>query len=170
MDGVPFLESTAESRDKLRDVLKIVYEDGTPLYSMIASPMIFGNDVYAVAGGRIISQIVTPITEEEYIENQYNEGYYDNGLKDNESDTIYYEDIDSETGDTIYNQYYKGAVIDTAVIDGAFVTSTQYADLTVESGQENAIKVYYAGTAPAPVHLEFTVPIDVNETNDQAGT
>lgn len=160
---IQFLLNNPEAQTLLKDILKIVYEDGIPMYSMIASPMLFGDDVYAVSGGRMISTIAQPISAEEYAQNHTSEGYYDNGLKEGADDFIYYEnEIDPETNQMTYHQYYKGGVIETAVIDGAFVTNTTNSPLNLVEGDENAIKLYYAGTAPAPIKICFTIPITLN--------
>ena len=134
--------------DKLKDVLKIVYEDGIPLYHMIASPMLFGNDVYAASGGRLNSRIVEEIGQEEYEANQNVDGYF------------YYT---KRTGDsTMQLLYYKGASIGNGTIEGAYMTTTETGNLQIVSGTENAVHLYYAGTAPAPIELKFTLDIQLN--------
>jgi len=52
---------------------------------MIASPMLFGNDVYAAAGGSLISTIYKPITADEYKDEPgyHNTPYTKEGLEGN---------------------------------------------------------------------------------------
>lgn len=136
-DAKGYFGSTAAEKSTLKDVLKIVYEDGIPLYSMIAVPMMFGDDVYAVSGGRMISKIAEAINENDYLEQ---EGYF------------------------IWNgQRYRGASIynTTAgvggVIDGAFMTTSTVQHISIGAGETKYL--YYTGTAPSPVELTFTMDI-----------
>jgi len=128
--------------DKLKDVLKIVYEDGIPLYHMIASPMLFGNNVYAASGGRLNSKVATVITQNEYDSHSTEEGYFYNSKV-----------VDGETVIT----YYKGASINYGTIDGAYVTTTANNSLTIPI--KGSVNLYYSGTAPAPIKLSFKVRI-----------
>ena len=149
-DGVAFLESTPAAKDKLKDVLKIVYEDGIPMYSMIASPMLFGNNVYATSGGRYTSVVAGPANSEEFTSKGWiwdanSEGCFT-------IDDVQWFGARAEENDS--NNYSN-----LATIDGAFVTTTANTSLTVPPGEENAVKLYYAGTAPAPIKLSFNISI-----------
>ena len=170
-DGVNFFDNSIAAQEKMKDVLKIVYEDGIPIYNMIDSPMLFGNDIFAASGDRIISRIATECDEAAYLAAISGdiEGYYNNGLKDNSADDIYfYLGEDEETSEPMYAQYYYGAVIEDAnnptykhgVIDGAYIASTENASMDFAVGTSHYL--YYAGTAPAPVTLSFTIPINLN--------
>ena len=145
-NNINFFENNAVAQQTLKDLLKIVYEDGTPLNSMIASPMLFGNDVYAVSGGRAISYITQTISATEYNAHEGQEGYSDDGLD---------QGLDSE--------YYKGARVSSdeglvlGTIEGAFITKTSQTAIDLPPGEEMAINLYYAGTAPSPVILGFKI-------------
>lgn len=188
-DGVDFFANNSASQDKLKDVLKIVYEDGIPIYNMISDPMFFGDEIYAEAGGRIIGYIASQyiingpqdlgaeITEEIYNQKmlEHAEGYYNNGLaSDNDPDINFYiGKVDDGEGNLVdvYAQYYCGAVIEDhedststqGVIDGAYMTTTN-GNSHLSITQNTPYSIYYAGTAPTPVKLTFTIPIDI--TND----
>lgn len=191
-EGVNFFDENEISKDKMKDILKIVYEDGIPIYNMIASPMLFGNDIYASSGGRIISciasdaEIIAPgqvspsaITEELYNGKMAEgvAGYYNNGLADDDTPDInfYLDTIDDGEGNMIdvYAQYYCGAVIEdhssptntAGVIDGAFISSTKNVHMALPPLDQqgiNTLSLYYAGTAPAPLKIKFTIPIQVD--------
>ena len=169
-DGTDFFGNTDIAQEKLRDVIKIVYEDGVPIYNMIDSPMLFGDDIYASSGGRVISRIAKEITQQEYEAAilEESEGYYNNGLKDNNDDLIYFYNGQDQNDQPVYVQYYCGAVIEGStpdyahgVIDGAFISSTTNTVFKIE--HDSAYYLYYAGTAPSPVVLEFTIPITLNQ-------
>lgn len=162
-EGVDYFGDNPAAKDKLQDVLKIVYEDGIPLYHMIAAPMLFGGDVYAMSGGRLISKICAPSSEEEFQQMRLTEdGYYSNGLVKG----VYF-DFD-ENDQPIYEQYYKGATIDDpdtpnlfeGVVDGAYMVKTSTSAISLTS--HNYLYLYYAGTAPAPITLKFAIVLANN--------
>ena len=149
--------------DVLKDVLKIVYEDGIPLYHMIASPMLFGNDVYAASGSSAISFIYQPIEESDY---KNEPGYHQND--------IVYNNPSEEESDFEPASYWIGGVIQDsnnsteytqrhgAIIAGAHVTTTTNSNLIIPVGNNNALNLYYTGTAPAPIKLDFTISIGLD--------
>ena len=146
--------------DTLKDVLKIVYEDGIPLYHMIASPMLFGNTVYAASGGSLVSTLYMEISSDQLTGHETDPGYHSGG-KISTTPEINVEN--PWTGGVIQDENYTG--IHGAVIAGAYVTTTENSNLTIYQGKENAVHLYYPGTAPAPVLLKFTIDIELNDAN-----
>lgn len=151
--------------DTLKDVLKIVYEDGIPLYHMIASPMLFGNTVYAASGGSLVSTLYMEISSDQLTGHETDPGYHSGG-KISTNPEINVEN--PWTGGVIQDENYTG--IHGAVIAGAYVTTTENSNLTIYQGKENAVHLYYPGTAPAPVLLKFTIDIGLNENNNYVKT
>lgn len=150
--------------DTLKDVLKIVYEDGIPLYHMIASPMLFGNTVYAASGGSLVSTLYMEISSDQLTGHETDPGYHSGG-KISTNPEINVEN--PWTGGVIQDENNTNDYIRThgAVIAGAYVTTTENSNLTIYQGKENAVHLYYPGTAPAPVLLKFTIDIELNDAN-----
>lgn len=146
--------------DTLKDVLKIVYEDGIPLYHMIASPMLFGNTVYAASGGSLVSTLYMEISSDQLTGHETDPGYHSGG-KISTNPEINVEN--PWTGGVIQDENYTG--IHGAVIAGAYVTTTENSNLTIPQGDTNAVHLYYPGTAPATVLLKFTIDIRLNDNN-----
>lgn len=146
--------------DTLKDVLKIVYEDGIPLYHMIASPMLFGNTVYAASGGSLVSTLYMEISSDQLTGHETDPGYHSGG-KISTNPEINVEN--PWTGGVIQDENYTG--IHGAVIAGAYVTTTENSNLTIPQGDTNAVHLYYPGTAPATVLLKFTIDIGLNGDN-----
>jgi hypothetical protein len=61
------------------DAIKIVYEDGIPIASMISHTMLFGSNIFASVDYSEYSRIVKVIEENEYKDST--EGYYNNGIE-----------------------------------------------------------------------------------------
>jgi len=112
-----------------QDALKIIYEDGIPLGSMIEKNMLLGNGTYASVEGQVISKIWS-MTEEE--ENWATEGV---GARIEANDATY--------------PYEKG------VIMGSIIDATGDGIRSLEPGAIGLF--YYAGTAPAPTVISFTL-------------
>lgn len=146
--------------DTLKDVLKIVYEDGIPLYHMIASPMLFGNTVYAASGGSLVSTLYMEISSDQLTGHETDPGYHSGG-KISTNPEINVEN--PWTGGVIQDENYTG--IHGAVIAGAYVTTTENSNLTIPQGDTNAVHLYYPGTAPATVLLKFTIDIRLDDNN-----
>ena len=151
--------------DTLKDVLKIVYEDGIPLYHMIASPMLFGNTVYAASGGSLVSTLYMEISSDQLTGHETDPGYHSGG-KISTNPEINVEN--PWTGGVIQDENYTG--IHGAVIAGAYVTTTKDSNLTIPQGDANAVHLYYPGTAPATVLLKFTINIGLDNTNNYVNT
>ena len=115
-----------------QDALKILYEDGIPLGSMIQNDMLLGNNAYAIVEDRVDSKIYVPSTA--------------NGS---------FTDIDGLQGvgaciaGTVGGITYKG-VIAGALIDASGNGITSLA-------QKQKAYFYYSGNAPAPTILDFTM-------------
>ena len=110
-----------------KDALKILYEDGIPLGSMIQENMLLGNGVYAQVESQDISKIWNPTTEV--------------GAKIEANDAV--------------APYTKG-IIAGAIVDvngGQITTLPRLTDAYF----------YYAGTAPAPTIITFTLTPDFED-------
>lgn len=160
--------------DTLKDVLKIVYEDGIPLYHMIASPMLFGNTVYAASGGSLVSTLYISINEDQYTGHENDPGYHHNNpAYQDTNENAAFEDLSEYwTGGVIQDENNTNDYIRThgAVIAGAYVTTTENSNLTIYQGKENAVHLYYPGTAPATVLLKFTINIGLDNNNNYVNT
>ena len=189
-EGVEIFNGSSTVQDELKDVLKMIYEDGIPVSSMISEPMLFGNEIYATEGNIVISSICQPcdpsyLAANGNVQIQYDTntgevislsggdpGYYYNGDSQHSDDSYYYpapEDPDNPDAPPA-NKYYYGAVIEEnnvsigtkGTIFGPFIKSARGAGLNFLPGEENAFNLYYAGTAPSPVLLNFTIPITLD--------
>lgn len=152
-DGVDFSSNSLQAQDKFKDILKIVYEDGIPVRQMIASPMIFGNDIYATSGNSITTCVVQTTTEAVYNANSTVTGYYNNGLEKGLSSAYYYGAVAEDAANPTYT---KG------IISGAHTARLDTIHLSLPKDQY--IYLYYAGTAPAPIKFTFTIPIIVGSS------
>lgn len=155
-NGENFLGQTDAAKNAFKDVLKISYEDGIPIYTMIGDPMLFGEDIYAVASGRIIGMIAGPATSSAFSGKTWTEG--------------------AEGCFKVNNTNWMGARIENTstsqlegVIDGAYIANSENVNISIGVGQYQYL--YYAGTAPAPVQLRFTIPIqlDLQSSNNANG-
>ncbi len=163
------------------DALKIIYEDGIPLGSAAQTSVFLGGDMFATVVYKLAYRIAQAIPLDEgstdeptAYKNGKNgpdaEAYFNNG------DDIMYGDVYRFPGETpgTYEKYYCGAVIATlngedqvsgARIAGTNVTSTEGNSFGTDLPVSEKANLYYAGTAPAPVSLYFTLyPIINSET------
>ena len=141
------------------DILKIVFEDGIPLSSMIKETIALGGEVYATVEAELRSRVCTEVDQEEY------------ELAGGQPGSWYgTEDVDGGT------LYYKGAIVAddnqtielaTAVTSGAFMSGEgNISQLRpVNMANENYAYFYYAGTAHAPLKLEFEFFPIIDETS-----
>lgn len=65
-EGVELFSGTPEAKEKLKDALKIIYEDGIPLSSFLSDPMIFGDNTYAAQSNQKISYVAQELTQEDF--------------------------------------------------------------------------------------------------------
>lgn len=142
------------------DAIKILYEDGIPLSSMITSTMLLGSNIFASVNYQMLSRIVSQSTISDYEANSTTIGYYNNGNVP----------LVGETTPRAPWQYYKGAVI--ATMDGdRYITGSRIAGAIMndENGVSylapyssanptgTTISFYYAGTAPSPANIKFNL-------------
>lgn len=150
-----------------QDALKILYEDGIPLGSMISDNMLLGNGAYANIEGDNDKQIWTPpqtgIPEgaivpsgEDYFGNDIykawliGEGSYGariyGTINGNENPSSQYI-----VGD--YHGYIAGAIVDGSGngINNFSINQTAY--------------FYYAGTAPSPIKISFRLQLKMSNDN-----
>lgn len=136
---------------EIPDAIKILHEDGIPLSSMIDTTMILGGNIFASVEHKIYSRIVHMISESEYNSMSEELGYYNNGLTYN------------------INQFYAGAVIFDSTRDiGGRIAGTLMSEADgvenldpIELASQNYINFYYAGTAPSPVILKFSLTPEI---------
>ena len=155
-----------EVRDN-QDALKIIYEDHIPLGSTTNVSVFLGGNVFATVISKIYSQIVAPISEEEYEEGhnssdqEYSKAFYNNGNVSEGGE--YYFPATNENG---YYQFYSGAVIATLKndgeeyesggrIDGAELSTMGENDSGATLSNTDIANLYYAGTAPSPLKIKF---------------
>lgn len=216
-EGVAIFDTQITTEDSLKDVLKMIYEDGIPISSMISEPMLLGDEIYAAKGNAVISAIATPVNFLEqsvtleqgsdygtflsHVNVAYDEesgqvktitsrdpGYHVDGgtpvindPNDPEDDTYYFpiDEADQDPDNPPENPYFPwfyGAVIEeddvttptNGTIFGPFIKSAEsgldFPPMRSES-DVNAFNLYYAGTAPSPVILKFSVPILLDEND-----
>ena len=133
------------------DALKILYEDGIPLSSMITSTMLLGGSTYAIVENKVNSRIVAAINEAEYNEHQGEEGYYYSAIGYTQND----EQIHYFRGAVIFNpNTNKGGRI-----AGASMGENNGISFIPPYGTspDSTTYFYYAGTAPSPTKLTFTL-------------
>lgn len=119
-----------------QDALKILYEDGIPLGSMIQKNMLLGNGAFAEVEGQVISRIWSIANDEDIT--------WTDGVPDGEGARI--EDDDAVV------PYQLG------VIAGAIINASGdgiYSLPKHMEGDQNIGYFYYSGTAPAPTIIEF---------------
>lgn len=124
-----------------KDALKILYEDGIPLGSMIQNNMLLGNGSFANVEDNVISRIWSMSEEEE---NWETEGV---GAR-----------IEAETQEAAVIPYTKG-VIAGAIIDadGNGISSLSKSTPYDSPFDANYGHFFYSGTAPAPTIISFTL-------------
>ena len=158
------------------DALKIIYEDHIPLGSSTTVSAFLGGDIYASVKYQDYSRIVTQLfpNDEEQARIAYEEGIEAAGADLLQRSAFSYETIEQQVPDpenpsqTITEEitkYYKGGVIARdegvdgyigAIIAGASMDS-QDESSGVEIPQNSLAYLYYAGNAPSPVKLTFTL-------------
>lgn len=165
-----------------KDALKIVYEDRIPLGSTTKINVFLGGDVYASVKYEVWARIIGETTQ----------AIYDQVMEDaTSSDQLkfaYYtavenrEAFDPETGESLGMQpttvYYRGARIYNTTtelggrIGGAELLSSSEEASGIELPYAWPANLYYAGTAPSPVKLKFTMKPQIrlyDETGSQGG-
>ena len=157
------------------DALKIIYEDRIPLGSTTRISVFLGGDTYATVLYETYSLIVEAIEQTEYENTLADDGltditkasYFNNGDTISSGGEYYFPSSE----DPFYEKYYRGAVI-------ATVTATPNGEEEYQSGGKvgganlneisdmatgislhinDEANLYYAGTAPSPVKLSFTL-------------
>ena len=161
-DGIEFFGASDDSKDTLKEVVKMIYEDGIPISSMITSPMLLGDNLYAASRNGRTSSIVEIISEETYNANiaAHVDGYYNNG-EDYGMDPYYCGAITEQSGISV------GTV---GVIDGAYIKSVNINPISLFPGIQNGMDFYYAGSAPSPIYLKCTIPIKTDSATNYIST
>lgn len=151
-----------------RDALKIIYEDHIPLGSTTKIDVFLGGDIYATVKYDSQSQIAQEITEE-----AYQQATTDVTMTDQAKSAygVWEEErkiTDPETQETStqkVNVYYNGALIAWeedevwygGKIGGAELSDSEGISSGINLPATEKANLYYAGTAPAPVKLRFTL-------------
>lgn len=157
------------------DAIKIIYEDHIPIGSQINVGVFLGGNLYATLNYEPYSRVVTEISEEDYQRAQ-DEITGDERLRRAyliASEPVINEEtgeqeIDPETNQPITKTvYYMGAYIadeETWQQYGALVAGAQTGSsgsgtqgIPLPPGDNNPAYLYYAGTAPSPVKMRFTL-------------
>lgn len=144
------------------DALKVLYEDGIPIASMIQHTMLFGSNIFASVEFQVYGRIIVPINQVEYEDNAGTTGYYNNGLDWGLKRELNGEILDSP--------WYKGAVIARVDANGRYISGGKVAGATMNDqtgiqkldayragNEDTTVSFYYAGTAPSPTILKFTL-------------
>lgn len=154
------------------DAIKIAYEDGIPISGMLQYSMLLGDNTYATV--RIEDSSCIAIMEESHAtEDSYTETYLKGAvIADDEN----FQETYTHSVDVTYNYIYYDNSIDPP--EEIAVTQIWPADITMTVGRiagpkmsrdtslitvgpasstEGELYFYYAGTAPAPVKLTFTL-------------
>lgn len=143
-DDVLYTETNIFSdENRLKEALKIVYEDTVPIIDMVKTTMHFGIDTYAIVGQMPYSLIAGPM--------------------DINNPTVKPSGWDSTIPGYFMqgNEYWIGARIHDGVtyygkIDGADISNDT--GLTGEISSDNKdYKFFYGGTAPSPTILSFDI-------------
>lgn len=151
-----------------KDALKIVYEDHIPLGSKTKIDVFLGGDIYASVKYEVWARIAKQISASEYETAQNDETATAQFKSAYVAVEEYGQVEDEETGEIsneLITNYYKGATI--AYQDGSVWLGGKIggAELLGSSAPVKGItlpynehaNLYYAGTAPAPVTLRFTL-------------
>ena len=156
-----------------KDALKIIYEDRIPLGSTTKVDVFLGGDIYASVKYEVWARIIGETSQ--IIYNQVmNDSTSSDQLK-----FAYFtateprEAFDPETGESIGMQpttiYYRGARIyntDTELggrIGGAELLGSSAPVEGIELPYQQSANLYYAGTAPSPVKLRFTMKPQIRQ-------
>jgi len=143
-----------------KDALKILYEDGIPLGSMISNSMLLGNGAYANVEDNVSSLIWSlSETDENYIElgeedfpgdgvgAQIDEGYEEGYNEQNDPSRNHYYDASGSLG------IIAGAIVD---ISGNGIEYLAH---------DTDAYFFYAGTAPSPTIISFTFTPSLTDGN-----
>ena len=157
------------------DAIKIIYEDHIPIGSQINVGVFLGGNLYATLNYEPYSRVVKEISEEDYQKAQ-DEITGDERLKRAyliASEPVINEETGEQEIDPATNQpvtktvYYMGAYVadeETWRQYGALVAGAQTGSsgsgtqgIPLPPGDNNPAYLYYAGTAPSPVKMRFTL-------------
>lgn len=139
-----------------QDALKILYEDGIPLGSMIDNNMLLGNGAFANVEELVETKIWSIANDEDI---QWTDGV-PSGTGARVAGTITAEDLESNAYDAETNPtgirslvgIYKGQIAGAEVdADGDGIV-----ELSPYNNDDNVGYFFYSGTAPAPTVLSFT--------------
>lgn len=143
-----------------QDALKILYEDGIPLGSMIQNNMLLGNGAYASVEGQVISKVwevegVNNVMDDEI---EWSGGSWGQGEPTG---------VGARIEDNSATAPYLMGVISGAIIDatGNGITSLE----RHRGNDKNFGHFYYSGTAPAPTIISFTLTPTAPESNGYIG-
>ena len=130
-----------------QDALKILYEDGIPLGSMIDTSMLLGNGAFANVDNNISSCVWNP--------------YYSETIPHIIND-LAVNIPDPEEGSGACINGIVGGVSYTGIIAGAIVDASNNGITSLS--KTNVGYFYYAGTAPSPTIISFTLTPDIDGT------
>ena len=123
-----------------QDALKIFYEDGIPIGSMISGSMLLGNGAYANAGGEEISKIWYP-------QDDVGEDWKDPNFDyENSSGARICDDTGAGTD---ASEPYLG------IIAGAIIDASGNGIVELTHNEKGYF--FYSGTAPAPTIIQFSI-------------
>ena len=162
------------------DAIKIIYEDHIPIGSQINVGVFLGGNLYATLSYEYYSKIADIIEKSEY-DTAQEEITGDERLRRAYlavSEPVINEEtgeqeIDPETNEPVTKLiYYKGAYVadeETWQQYGALVAGAQTGPsksgtqgIPLPPGDNNPAYLYYAGTAPSPVKMRFTLKPEFN--------
>lgn len=157
------------------DAIKIIYEDHIPIGSQINVGVFLGGNLYATLIYELYSRVATKISDKEYADAQ-REITGDERLR--RAYLVVSEPvINKETGEQEINPETNEPVTESVYYMGAYIadeeTWQQYGSLVAGAqagpsksgtqgipllpGDNNPTYLYYAGTAPSPVKMRFTL-------------
>ena len=165
------------------DAIKIIYEDHIPIGSQINVGVFLGGNLYATLIYEPYSRVATKISENDYQEAQ-KKITGDERLRraylvvpepviNKETGE---QEIDPETNEPVTQPvYYMGAYVadeETWQQYGALVAGAQAGPsksgaqgIPLPPGDNNPAYLYYAGTAPSPVKMRFTLKPEFNSAD-----
>lgn len=130
-----------------QDALKILYEDGIPLGSMIDTSMLLGNGAYANVDNDISSCVWNPFYADTV-------PHIINNLAPNIPDP-------QNGGGACVNGVVAGTTY-TGIVAGAIVDASNNGITSLS--ENNVGYFYYAGTAPSPTTISFTLVPEINNS------
>lgn len=181
LDGY-YEESWVDANGKIttikdsKDALKIIYEDHIPLGSTTKIDVFLGGDIYASVKYELWSRIVKEITQEEYNTEVNNEAATE------QIKSAYWPVSNTEEENTSdeTQKYYVGALIAFkkdggnawlgGKIGGAELLGSSAPVQGIALPISEKANLYYAGTAPAPVKLRFTLQPQIRQQDTSGGT